>query len=227
MLILALLVGGCAAGRATELGSPAARVDHVIVGTADLEAGMAEIERLTGVRPALGGSHPGFGTRNALMSLGSGIYLELLAPDPEQAATSDERRSLQSLHDLTPIGWAVSGSTEAALRSRFAGRVTLSPSEPGFRRKPDGSVLNWVTFGYSAIDNPLLPFFIIWADSKTHPSQTSPAGCRLGQIELRDSAAGPLREAIAPLALPVSVTDESPGGMTIELSCPRGELTLR
>ncbi len=60
------VLGILLAENATErhVASPNAdSVDHVVYATPDLERGMEEIERLTGVSPTLGGEHPGRGTR--------------------------------------------------------------------------------------------------------------------------------------------------------------------
>ena len=226
--LFALLLLGCAGTPSHRpAGAAAARIDHVIVGTSDLDRGMAEIARLTGVRPAIGGVHPGQGTRNALMSLGEGTYLELLAPDPAQAIDNDELKALRGLTSLTPIGWAVSGPSEAGLRSRFtATGIALSPSEPGSRRRPDGSVLHWVTFGYDALDDPLAPFFLIWADPALHPSRTSPGNCRLGPIRIGHPAADQLRSAIEPLGLNVPIEQDPNRRMQLALSCPSGTVRL-
>ncbi len=45
-------------------------LDHLVYATPDLDATVAELERRLGVRAAVGGRHPGLGTRNRLVGLG-------------------------------------------------------------------------------------------------------------------------------------------------------------
>jgi hypothetical protein len=45
-----------------------ARLDHIMYATTDPGQGIAEIEALVGVKPAIGGVHTGMGTCNALLS---------------------------------------------------------------------------------------------------------------------------------------------------------------
>lgn len=224
--LLVLLLSACTAAP-TAPDVEAIRIDHVIVGTADLHSGITEIERLTGVRPVIGGVHPGQGTRNALMSLGDGNYLEILALDPVQSVDNEYTRELRTLTSLKPIGWAVSAGGENAIRSELAkAGIAITAVEPGSRAKPDGSILRWTTFGYEKLDNPLAPFFIIWADQALHPSRTSPAGCRLTGLSIESPEAAALSRAIAPLRLGVEVQAATRDRMRLSLACPKGEVRL-
>ena len=204
-----------------------ARIDHVIIGVPNLDQAVKQIADLTGVQPAIGGVHPGRGTRNALMALGEGSYLEILAPNPVEPAASPEAKVLRSLTEPKPIGWAVSAEDQTALRKTLSDNViAVTPAESGSRELPDGSKLRWVTFGYRDLDDPLAPFFIIWADPKLHPSRTSPGGCRLTELIIQHAEADRLRRAVAPLQLPVAVSPSPESAMRVKLACPRGTVTF-
>lgn len=177
-------------------------VDHVILGIADLDAGIRELETRTGLRALRGGQHPGRGTENALASLGGQTYLEILAPQPG-AKLEGELADLAKLKTLTPVGFAVFVSDVDAARSQLQrnGVKTTEP-KPGSRLTPAGATLRWQTFGIVEPQLNDAPFFIHWEDLRVHPSVTSPGGdCRLLRIDLvaPDTAAiAVLQKALGP-----------------------------
>ena len=62
-------------------------LDHLVVGAANLEEGVAWCERVLGVPPGPGGKHALMGTHNRLLNISSPhfprAYLEIIAIDPE------------------------------------------------------------------------------------------------------------------------------------------------
>ena len=215
------------ASTAARAQSPAPQLDHLIVGIDSLERGVELLGRLTGVRPAVGGVHPGRGTRNALLALGGGQYLELMAPDPAQTPTPTSA-PLARLHEPTPIGWAARTSNADSVRSALAarGRSDL-PLRPGSRRRPDGATLRWRTlevWGPTASD--LLPFFIEWDPTSTHPASDAPRGCTLTSFTIVSPAADSLRAELRAASLDVRVAKGPRDGIAVSLACPAGKVTL-
>jgi hypothetical protein len=117
-----------------------------------------------------GGIHPTFGTRNFVLPLAGGCYLEVVAPLDHPAA------------DRAPFGRAVLDRSRAgggwlAWVVRVADITSIEvrldrPARHGHRRRPDGVVLSWWQLGIRDLtEDPQLPFFIQWeSDDDHHPS---------------------------------------------------------
>ena len=159
-------------------------VDHLLLGARDLDEGIAWLDARTGVKAQPGGSHPGVGTRNALVSLGGRQYLEIIAPDPAQTAFNFNL-DLRALPSPRLVTWAVSTPDvdAAAAAARRHGLEVFGPRD-GSRTRPDGSVLQWRSAGvrasFAEADVDPVPFFIEWASSSHHPSSDAPAGMPAG-----------------------------------------------
>nr|WP_246462045.1 VOC family protein [Nocardia transvalensis] len=147
-------------------------MDHLVLATTRLADTVTTVARLTGVHPVAGGQHVGRGTRNYLLGLGNGAYLEIIGPDPEQPEPRHPRPF--GVDDLTGpklVAWAVrtDGIDAVVAAARAAG------SDPGdvtemSRATPDGEVLRWRLTGPRT---GVLPFLIDWGDTR-HPTDDLP-----------------------------------------------------
>jgi hypothetical protein len=163
-------------------------LDHILLGCRNLQHGIDFVEKHTGVRATFGGVHPGRGTQNALLSLGTRRYLEIIAPDPQQHGGSHVAELVLQLKEPRIVGWAAHPGDIAALAAKFkqAGIVAEGPT-PGSRKRPDGKILHWRTLNLKNDFGGKLPFFIEWGTGTVHPSVDAPVGC----IITRFSYAGP------------------------------------
>ena len=202
--------------------------DHILIGAPNLEDAIAWFEKSTGVRPMVGGRHPGRGTRNALASLSKPHYLELLAPDPEQPNVDTPRlkvfRALQSPRTYT---WAAATHDMEATRAAAerAGLKFEGPT-PGSRKRPDGRVLEWSYLTLADDQNGLLPFFIQWSPQSLHPSEDSPQGCTLKSLQLISPDPGKLDAALRALGIRADIRQGTAPRLAVSLNTPRGTLEL-
>ena len=202
-------------------------IDHLIVSIDSLDRGIALLREVTGVTPVFGGAHPGRGTQNALLSLGSGMYLELLAPNPSDAAGPRMVQMFAPARSLTPTGWALRASDADSVRAlAIRGGLPGGSVAPGARDRPDGSTLRWRTLSPWGSNLSMLPFFIEWHATSPHPSKESPGGCTLSSLTFASTAADSLRQLLGRVQVRANVIAAAKDSMSITLDCPKGRITF-
>ena len=65
------------------------RLDHLVISARTLDEGTQYVADTLGVAPAGGGAHPLMRTHNRLLNLWGGVYLEVIAIDPQAAEPAD------------------------------------------------------------------------------------------------------------------------------------------
>jgi len=205
-----------------------AQMDHLMVAIRSLPEGIAEFERLTGVKAVVGGKHPGRGTENALVSLGGGSYLEIIAPQADAPQLFADYEPMRTLDRLTIFTWAVgvSDATAAAAALKTAG-LSVTPVAPGARVTPAGERLEWSTFGLADRSIPIAPFFIQWSPGTKHPSTTSPGGCSLSSLKLQDPAIARLSAGLKALGVPGVTYAEGPSAIEAAVTCGSKTVTFK
>ena len=206
-----------------------AQVDHLVYATPDLQLGIETAERLFGVKATPGGQHPGQGTRNALIALGSAAYLEIIGPDPEQPTPAGGRRfgidDLKAPHLLT---WVAKGkSLERFAADANAHGVDLGAVIPGSRKRTDGVVLTWTyTDPRVVLADRLVPYFIDWASSP-HPSATASKGVTLVSLRAEHPDADRVQKILKQLQLDLVVTHGPKPSLIATFNSPKGQVVLK
>src|SRR5262249_51768339 len=223
-----LALAGALALRARGAGAPSVPelFDHMLLGCNDLDKGIDFVERHLGVRAAIGGVHPGRGSRNALLSLGERRYLEIIAPDPQQPRSSDVRQ-LYKIESPRLIEWAAHvDDIEAVVPRPTAAGIAFQPVRPGERQRPSGQTLRWKALALKDNAGGLLPFFIEWSKDAVHPAADSPKGCLIDRFSLAISSPDELRGRTAKLGLEVEVENAAQPALRAKVTGPNGALSL-
>ena len=164
------------------------RIDHLIIGAANLEQGMNFVEEKLGVGIPFGGVHQKMGTHNLLMQLDNEVYLEVIAvnPDveppehPRWCGLDDPYVSRQLMKQPTFLTWVINTNDIENLLRRaafdFGKSMLLSRGNLSwhFGLPDDGRLLA----------GGMLPYVIEWR-TDSHPSLNMvDAGCRFRGLEI-------------------------------------------
>ncbi len=194
-------------------------LDHLAVVARDLDEGAAWVGDRLGLPLEPGGRHALFGTHNRLLSLGPGLYLEVIAPDPAVPAPARSR-----WFGLDRAGAPRLGNWIA----RVAGRAAI-PDDLGEVLSLERGDLRWDITVPADGSLPMaggLPTVIAWGAGGAHPATRLPdRGARLVTLTVAHPEAegiarrlGPLlrdgRLRLVPAPAPgLSATVATPGGL--------------
>jgi len=162
------------------------RLDHLsyAAGPDGLDATAARLGAALGAEFVDGGIHPRFGTRNRVLGLDGGTYLEIVEaldhPASDKAPFGQAVKARSTLGGGW-LGWVVAVPDITVVEERL-GRSAVN----GNRHRPDGTELLWKQIGVNGlIADPQLPFFIEWeSDPELHPSHGADTSRSLAGIEI-------------------------------------------
>ena len=229
LITTVIVIAGVSVVAGMQSGSLPVPVDHLVYGTPDLGMGIERIEKLLGLRATPGGQHPGRGTRNALVSLGTSTYLEIIGPDPDQPTPAQPRPfGVDTLKEPRLVTWAAKGKDLDRLAGEAGRRgVKLGEVIPGSRKRPDGGILSWrYTDPRTVVAGGVVPFFIDWGTSM-HPSATATQGASLVGLRAEHPQPDQVRKMLDGFGLDLAVAMGPRPALVATVSGPRGRVELR
>jgi hypothetical protein len=201
-------------------------LDHFMYAGRDRARLIAAFELMSGVAAGIGGSHPGLGTRNALASLGDDVYLELIAPDPQQDVAGSWGELFRTFETPRIFTYIVRAANLEGVKSALAAHDIESDLIAASRTTPAGITLKWrLLLPRQSAFGDHIPKFIDWLDTP-HPAQTSVKGCTLAAFEIGHPDASGLAAVLrsAEVDIPVSRADRPV--FRAQLRTPKGLLDL-
>jgi hypothetical protein len=208
------------------------RLDHIsyAAGPEGLGAAVQRIGSALGAAFRDGGIHPRFGTRNFVLPMADGVYLEVVAALDHPAADKAPFGQAVKARGLAGGGWLawVVGVDDIRPVEKRLGR----PAVIGHRRRPDGVELWWKQIGVlELLDDPALPFFIEWdSEAGNRPgAQGEPTVSIAGAEICGDRAAIGrwLNEPLDGTDFRIDwIEDEDPGLVAVHFATPRGVVRI-
>ena len=209
------------------------RLDHISYActTAEIADVIQRIGGDLGATFVDGGRHPSFGTRNFILPLAHGCYVEVVSALDHPAA--EKAPFGQAVRHAAEDGggwmsWVVAVDDIAPVEDRLGRQA-----RDGHRVRPDGVELCWKQIGIlDVMEDPQLPFFVEWSCPDTEHPSAGGSAVAIERIEISgdpEAVAGYLGadRVIALEGVDVDWVDsDEPGIVAVWFSTPHGPVRI-
>ncbi len=204
-------------------------IDHIVYAVFDLEAAIEKLASQLGVAPVFGGYHSSRGTKNALLNLSKGCYLEVLAIDHGNTTVAPPRwMGIDLLEREQVCRWCLKSddlfNDQAILR---AYHDEMGAIWTGERQKATGGLLQWemiLPLAGPAVE--LVPFMTDWARSTQHPTDSLPQACELVALQLFHPQPGEIQRVLDQLGAEERVAYGAVPTIEVTIDSPMGRITI-
>jgi hypothetical protein len=160
-------------------------IDHIVLGTSDLDKALEVFEDMTGMKPVMVVSLNGVGTKSARVAFSGCSFLEIIGPDPKQAgmAMSEKLAAIPS-GKMVPLHYAVRSKkavgTNWSANGLECDKVTMVAKDKGLLWKWDMHLIEGHHQG------GIFPYFVDWGNAH-HASGRLPIVGSLDRVVVRCS----------------------------------------
>lgn len=200
-------------------------LDHLVWAVPDLDLAIKEVEFATTIKAVIGGSHPDHGTCNALISMGEGLYFEILARDNSLPA-GELAKFCQNLTKPNLATWVVRTNNIPEVVERVEKMGYQAIVKEMSRLRPSGEKLKWQLLWLKGHEGGnFVPLIIDWQNSR-HPSLDTPSGLKLVSFRIEAVSPKPLEKIFSSLSIDVELKSGSENKMVAIIESPKNKLEL-
>ena len=195
----------------------------------DLEIALDRFKNDYGIEAIIGGRHLDQGTKNAIVSLGQSVYLELLAIDKSSSKNIEHHwMGIDYLTSPKITRWAiVSDQINEDLKTIAAYKTDLAKSHQGSRVMTNGGLLSWqMSLPSYRPEVELMPFLLNWSESDHHPTEQLRQQAKIIAFDLYHPAPNDLQTYFEQLDLDIKIQAGTSSMISLTLEGPKGRLTL-
>lgn len=204
-------------------------IDHLVYCVPELKAAMEFFQFVHGIHFTYGGQHLTQGTHNALLNIGKGAYLELLAIDPTNHNIDPPRwMGIDLITEPKLTRWAIKTndlSSDVAILKEA--NPNMGEQFNGSRKKTDGSILEWgMALPLATPKVEILPFMIDWKTS-IHPTESLSKIYPLTALKATYPEPSVIEKPLKKLGIDLEVLEAKEVSLQATIQGPKGEVVLK